>query len=449
MPRLNTLRMHVVFWSMFVNGLLLISFGSGVWLVLRQVQNRQVNDTLQLSAAQIEAAVDSSNGHLIIPPDDQTTLSDRGLFSWIINDSGAVDVATGQASKFLPPLMQSDFLDTRNPQNELVRLYRYPLKEIGGTLVVGISLKIIEQTQQTVLLILSAAIPLALIISAIGSVFLANRALSPITRITEQAKRISRENLSERLAFTSSDEVGQLAKTFDHMLDRLQLAFEHERQFIGNVSHELRTPLSMLKAQISLALSRPRDAETFKNMMTAMDGDVDRMTRLVESMLTLIRTEATQIQVMPVNLSDLLVGLMSQLEPLAEAKQITLALKASANVWVSGDPDQLVQLLLNLLDNALKHTDIHGQVTVQITANGSEWQIVVSDNGVGIAPEHLNNLFDRFYRIDPSRTRQTGGAGLGLSIAQAIVQQHGGRITVQSHLGKGSTFTVFLPALSA
>ncbi len=205
----------------------------------------------------------------------------------------------------------------------------------------------------------------------------------------------------------------------------------------------------MLKAQISLALSRPRDAETFKNMMTAMDGDVDRMTRLVESMLTLIRTEATQIQVMPVNLSDLLVGLMSQLEPLAEAKQITLALKASANVWVSGDPDQLVQLLLNLLDNALKHTDTHGQVTVQITANGSEWQIVVSDNGVGIAPEHLNNLFDRFYRIDPSRTRQTGGAGLGLSIAQAIVQQHGGRITVQSHLGKGSTFTVFLPALSA
>ncbi len=195
MPRLNTLRMHVVFWSMFVNGLLLISFGSGVWLVLRQVQNRQVNDTLQLSAAQIEAAVDSSNGHLIIPPDDQTTLSDRGLFSWIINDSGAVDVATGQASKFLPPLMQSDFLDTRNPQNELVRLYRYPLKETGGTLVVGISLKIIEQTQQTVLLILSAAIPLALIISAIGSVFLANRALSPITRITEQAKRISRENL--------------------------------------------------------------------------------------------------------------------------------------------------------------------------------------------------------------------------------------------------------------
>ncbi len=446
--RANTLRVRLVLWSMAVNALLLMAFGGGIWLVLRQVQDHQVNDTLQLSASQLASVIDANNGQLTAPPDDVASLTSRGVFAWIVNTAGQVDMVIGAASKLALPNMVSDFQDTLDAQNSSIRLYRYPLTENNGQIIIGMSLEPTERTQKTVLFILAATIPLALLVSAAGSIFLASRALSPIAAITAQAKRISRENLAERLAFNSGDEVGQLAQTFDSMLDRLQAAFEHERQFIGNVSHELRTPLSMLKAQISLALSRPRDAAVLTQMMDAMDGDVDRMARLVERMLTLIRTEATPIHLAAVNLSDLLSGLLSQMEPLAAEGQITLRLESPAETLVAGDADQLIQLFLNLVDNALKYSSTGGQVRIVIKSCGIEWQIDVSDTGVGIAREVQSHLFDRFYRSDPSRTRQTGGVGLGLSIAQAIVGQHGGRITVQSELGQGSTFSVFLPLFS-
>ncbi len=446
--RLNTLRVRLVLWSMLVNALLLIAFGGGIWFALRQVQYRQINDMLQLSAAQLAASIDANNGQLTIPPDDVAVLASRSVFAWVINDIGHVDLTIGQAAKQPAPTLENDLQDTLDEQGNPIRLYRYSLSENSGSIVVGISLRTVQQTLQTVLLILAATIPLALLISAVGAIFLAGRALSPIAAITAQAKRISHENLSERLAFKSRDEVGQLALTFDTMLDRLQAAFEHERQFIGNVSHELRTPLSMLKAQISLALNRPRDSATLVQMVSAMDGDVDRMARLVESMLTLIRTEATPISFIAVDLSDLLNGLVSQLQPLAAERQITLALETPPSVRTPGDPDQLVQLFLNLLDNALKYSTAGGQVRVCLTVDRHECQITVKDTGVGIAPQELSQLFDRFYRADPSRTRQTGGVGLGLSIARAIVQQHSGRIQVQSQPGRGSLFTIFLPLYS-
>lgn len=441
----STLRVRLVLWSMLVNAFLLIVFGSGIWLVLRQVQFRQINDTLQLSAAQLSTAIDYNNGTLTVPADDVTVLANRGVFAWFINASGHLDFTTGSAAQQVLPTMSNDIQDAQDTQGNPIRLFRYALKENGGTVVVGISLEPVERTLQTVLLILAGTIPLALLVSAIGSIFLAGRVLNPIAAITAQAKRISRENLSERLDFNSTDEVGQLAQTFDTMLDRLQAAFEHERQFMGNASHELRTPLSLLKAQISLALSHPRDVQTLMQMMTAMSGDVDRLARLVESMLTLIRTEATQIDFKPVELGDLLDGLTSQMQPLTDEKQITLTTELPTHMEVVGDPDQLVQLFLNLLDNALKYTNAGGQVQICAKLLGIEWQIDITDTGVGIAPEHLARLFDRFYRVDPSRTRQTGGAGLGLAIVQAIVQRHSGRLMVQSQLGQGSSFTVFLP----
>lgn len=445
LSRLSTLRVRLVLWSMLVNALLLIAFGSGILLALRQIQYRQLNDMLQLSAAQLAASIDANNGQLTAPPDDVAVLASRGVFAWVINGVGTVDLTIGQASKRPVPNLESDFQETLDEQGHPIRLYRYPLSENSGSIVVGISLQSVQQTLQTVLLILAAIIPLALLVSAAGAIFLAGRALRPIAAITAQAKRISHENLSERLAFNSLDEVGQLAQTLDTMLDRLQAAFEHESQFIGNVSHELRTPLSMLKAQISLALNRPRDSASLTQMVSAMDGDVDRMARLVERILTLIRTEATPISLVAVNLSDLLSGLISQLQPLAAERQIALTLETPPSVWASGDPDQLIQLFLNLLDNALKYSTARGRVRVCLTVLRYECQITVSDTGIGIAPEEVSHLFERFYRADPSRTRQTGGVGLGLSIVQAIVQQHHGRIEVQSQPGHGSLFTVFLP----
>jgi signal transduction histidine kinase len=313
--------------------------------------------------------------------------------------------------------------------------------------IVGLPLEPMEQTSRTLIVILGAASLGALLFSTAGGLFLAHRAFGPISDITAKAKRISHQNLSERLTVKRLPaEVGELARTFDDMLDRLEAAFAHEHQFSVDVSHELRTPLSLLKAQLSLALRRPRSVEDLTAMMKDMEIDVDRMTRLVDGMLSLMRTQSTQVNLLPLDLSDVLDGLVSQLQPVAAGKQIALSLQAPPHALTLGDRDNLVRLFLNLLDNALKYTH-EGQIQVCVTPLAADWQIEISDTGIGIAPEDVPKLFTRFYRADSPDARETNGVGLGLSIVEAIIYQHSGRIAVQSQLGRGSTFTVYLPTL--
>ena len=233
------------------------------------------------------------------------------------------------------------------------------------------------------------------------------------------------------------------------MLDRLQAAFESEQRFTSDASHELRTPLGLLKAQITLALSRPRDAPALTTMVQAMEGYVDRMTRLVETMLALARTGEPLNQHVRVDLAELLSGLTGQMQDAGGSRRIRFTLDTSSalNASVMGDPDRLTQLFMNLLDNAVKYSHDGSSVHISLKPQESGWAIDVADEGVGIAPEHLSHVFERFYRTDVSRARQTGGIGLGLPIAQAIAKQHSGYITVQSRLGSGSVFTVWLPRL--
>ena len=442
---LRSLRARLVLWSLCVNALLLIGLGAGILFVFSRLQANQTDAALQLGASQLAAVIDLDQGHLTVPDEDAALLTGRGFFIWVFNIDGKQDVAIGRAARLALPTLTTPF-QTIDVSDERLRLYQQPLDITGGILVIGLSLADTERTTRTIFLVLAVAIPFALLLSSIGSLFLANRALQPITAITSQARRISRENLSERLAFNRSrDEVGELAATFDEMLDRLQAAFESERRFISDASHELRTPLGILKAQLGLALSRPRNAETLSQMMSDMEGDVDRMTRLIETMLRLTRAESTQLQSVPVDISDLLAGLVAQVQTLAAERSIMLSLSTVPNALMRGDRDQLIQLFLNLLDNAVKYTPDGGKVSVRLQQVANEWHIAIRDSGIGIAPEPLSHLFDRFYRADSSRARQTGGFGLGLPIAQAIVRQHGGRIGVQSIVGLGSTFTVYLP----
>jgi heavy metal sensor kinase len=442
-----------VWWSLLVNALLLIGLGVGVWLVLREIQYRQMDDRMLISAAELARSMDIDALEVTIPQSELTELSDRGVFGWVVTSSGHVLKAFGQAESLPWPGLQApaSFHDLTLGSTE-IRLYQQaPVREDsqdveGIALVMATSREPAERTSRAILLILSVAMPLGLAVAAAGAMFLARRALAPISTITAQARRIGRANLSERLALPGPrDEVGQLADTFDDMLDRLQAAFEHERQFLADASHELRTPLGLLRMQIDLAQSRPRDAATLTAMVRAMGGDVDRMTRLVEAMLALTRLERAQTVPVPVDLYDVLSGLVSQLQPLALERQITLTLDGPAEAHVLGDRDRLVQLFLNLLDNALKYTLPGGPIGVRVQPVAATWQVAVADSGPGIPAEHLPHLFDRFYRVDTSRARATGGVGLGLAIAQTIAQQHGGAIAVASYAGQGTIFTVTLP----
>jgi heavy metal sensor kinase len=231
------------------------------------------------------------------------------------------------------------------------------------------------------------------------------------------------------------------------MIARLDDAFRRQRQFTADASHELRTPLTAIKGQVEVALRRRRDAAAYREVLQAVNEEVDRLIRLVGSLLTLARADAGQIPIAleTVSLPELVAGAVEQVDPVAKQRDIELSASAGPAVTLQADEDLLLQLLLNLLDNAIKHTPAGGRVTVGWRVNGRQVELWVRDTGVGIAGEHLAHIFDRFYRVDKARSRAEGGVGLGLSICRWIAEAHGGHISVRSAPGQGSTFTAGLP----
>jgi signal transduction histidine kinase len=240
--------------------------------------------------------------------------------------------------------------------------------------------------------------------------------------------------------------VGRLAKTIDKMLDRLEFAFEHERRFTADAAHELRTPLTVIKGRIGVTLSRIRTPEEYENTLQDLEKEADRLIRLTNGLLFLARLELRQIHaafLQPVDLTNLLETLIEQIQPLAASKQIDLKEKVTADLWIPGNPDYLTSLFLNLLDNALKYTPKGGKVILEAGQDQQQVKITIKDTGLGIEAKHLPCLFDRFYRVEEARSRQTGG--LGLAIAQEICRLHGGKLTVNSQINQGTTFSLFLP----
>ncbi len=297
---------------------------------------------------------------------------------------------------------------------------------------------------------LAAALILGLPVAAIGGWWLAGRALAPVRAMTETANRIEAKNLADRLPQPShNDELGQLAHTFNQLLDRLQAAFQRERRFTADVSHDLRTPLALMKSSIGVALNRPRSTTELQGTLVEIDGQIDRLSGILDASLTLSRADSGQLDehFAPLNLSELLVDLADTSTPYAEEEHNqTVACDIAPDLWVKGDRDYLTRLFLNLLDNAMQYTPPGGTIRLTAVPHGEQIAAVIEDDGPGIAPDDLAHIFDRFYRADKART---GGsrehAGLGLSIAQAIAHAHGGEITVESQLGHGSQFTVWLP----
>jgi heavy metal sensor kinase len=297
-------------------------------------------------------------------------------------------------------------------------------------------------------LLMLIAIPLALVFAVAGGLFLAERALRPIDRITRAAAQISSEDLSRRLNLPKwGDEIGVLAETFDAMIDRMDRAFQQQRQFTANVSHELRTPLAVMIGQAEVALSRPRAAEEYRAVLGGMSAEAQRMNRVVGEMLMLARADAAQAPLdrEPVDLRAVVQEVCLTLTSLGQENGVGLGLAPGDPVVVSGDQTRLTQLVVNLVDNALTYTPRGGTVTVTVERNARHAILRVADTGIGIAGEHLPHLFERFYRVDPARSRGAGKTGLGLSICQWIVQAHGGKIAVASQPNVGTTFTVTLP----
>src|SRR6266568_1083594 len=314
---------------------------------------------------------------------------------------------------------------------------------------------------------------LALLVAAIGGYWLAGKALRPVKMITRMANEMSATGLRRRLHLQRRDEFGELAATFDHMLARLEAAFKRQTQFTADASHELRTPLTIIDLELNRSLTQTSSInplstqpEAYRQVLEQIQAETEQMTAMVNSLLLLARADTGQmtLDLQEVDLSDLALASVERLLPLARQSQITLATGDLPEVLVCGDPQYLGQMLTNLIENGIKYTSgIGKRVYVELACERQRWGVVrVQDDGPGISEEHLPSLFERFYRVDKARSRRQkepvqsskpdqgkpGGSGLGLSIAQWIVQAHGGEIRVKSKIGAGSLFEVRLPLLS-
>jgi len=294
-----------------------------------------------------------------------------------------------------------------------------------------------------------------------GGYWLADRAMKPVQTIVHTARRISESDLSQRLNLHRDDEIGELADTFDQMLDRLQAAFQRQRQFTADASHELRSPLAIIELESNRALERPRSQKEYEKVLRLIQSENEWMSQLVNELLLLARMDAgqTAMQTERLDISEVVVDVTERLNPLAQAQGVALKTGLLEECYVQADRVYVGQLLTNLVENAIKYSQRNeAQVLVESTKqvlDDHPWcQIRITDNGPGIPEEHLPYIFNRFYRLDKARHRQVNeedapvsGSGLGLAIAKSIAQAYGGRIEVHSKTDRGTTFTIWLPAL--
>ncbi len=319
-----------------------------------------------------------------------------------------------------------------------------------GFAAVAEPLSVIEDGLSELRRDLFAGVLLVLLLASAGGYFLARKSLAPVASMNSQTQRISAENLSARLDVTNPrDELGHLATTINDLLTRLENAFKEQQRFIADASHELRTPLAVLRGETEVALGKTRTVEEYQQSLSLIQDEAERLSRIVEDLFILARqpiNTRAALNKERVSLNEAVRDCARAAQVLAFRKGVRLKLENdSPSIALNGDEDLIKRMLLNLLDNAVKYTPAGGEISLALVRQNGNAEIVVRDTGIGIPVEAQPRVFDRFYRVDKARARTMGGAGLGLSIAQWIVEVHGGSINLASTPGHGSTFTIVLP----
>jgi heavy metal sensor kinase len=319
---------------------------------------------------------------------------------------------------------------------------------------VGASLQSTDQTLHTLLLGWLLITPLVLLLGALGSVWLARRALRPVGRLTRIARQVEAGDLQQRVPVPGAhDEIRELALTLNDMIARLDSTFSRQRRFVADASHELRTPVSAIRSMTDVALLNEKSPAEYVGVLWGINAEAERLGRLIGDLLALARDDEAQtpLERAPLRLDLIAHDVAAVSSVLANERHIQLRVETSGPVVVLGDSDRILQAVLNLIQNALTYTPAGrgGLVTIRVMEEGSRAILSVTDNGIGIEPGHLPHIFERFYRASPDAAHSQGGSGLGLSIVDWVVGAHDGEVTVQSQVGKGSVFTIYLPLATA
>ena len=456
----KTIRARLTLWYVALLALILVGFSGALYVTLARALYQQTDTSLAFKASQLANAVDIVNGRMDYPGKDKDT-SDfdaaraRGDLVRLLNADGTI-LNTNPTYAPLPIAPDSFAVaqrgaaqfETVSLNGENYRLYTTPVQDHGktiGALQMAERLGEIHRALRELAFTLALSVPLTLAAATAGGIFLARRALTPMDRITRAVQRLNAQDLRQRLNLNlPDDEVGRLAQTFDVMLDRLENAFQREREFTANASHELRTPLTVMRGGIDVALERPRTADEYQRVLGELGAQADQLTRLAQDLLTLAYADARQIGVTreELNAAQILGAVADALEPIATAKEIGIQIQADESLAFWGDEQKLLRVLFNLVENALNYSKAGDVVLLSARAAVDSITLAVTDHGAGIAPEDLPHLFERFYRGQNGREQ---GAGLGLAIARALVQAQGGTIRVSSPARQGTTFTVQLP----
>ena len=445
--------------------ILLTAFSILIYTGLATLLAQHVDHELLTLAEQEAARVELTTGTLTALEDDEKDeMREAARSAVVLNPSGTV-LWKGAASTTRPPLSTAQLADLQRgltlfdtvtpPHDGSIRRISFPVTHAGSVrylLQMETSLRLVDDTLRLLMLLLAALAGAMIVAGWVGSRWLAREALAPVEALTATAEQISVPSLRTRMTLAAPyEEFDRLARVFNAMLDRLHHVFEGQRQFIADAAHEIQTPLTVIKGTIEVALQKSRNAEDYRDALVTNLGQIERLGTLTRSLLTLAQFSGDRppVTLTPLALEPLVQDLIKELSPLAEDRKIQLILDAQPVPRVQGDAGRLTQLLINLLDNALAYTPPEGRITIRLKPIPAHVVLQVEDTGTGIAPEHLPRLFERFYRADPARTRESGGTGLGLAIVKEIAEAHGGTVAVESTPGQGTRFTVTLPACAA
>jgi len=465
----KTIKFRMTLWYVVILGIILSSFSFFLYFTLADSLYKGVDNKIRTMA---EIVASSARG----PFEAGTSIADLdqvmterfgvkplGRFIQILDESGRVgDRSTNLRDIQIPISIKALKAASKGAMTfETVQVMgRYPLRVVTmpitengrmmGIVQVGSSLEGVEDALHQLLLILLIAVPAALLIASAGGLFLANKALRPVDAITQIARRIGSGDLSQRIRIKrANDELGRLASTFNEMIAKLEKSFRQVKRFTADASHELKTPLTILRGEVEVGLKKKRGLKEYQRILASNLEEISRMSRIVEDLLTLSRADMGELTMEreEIELSALAREVWEDLQMLAKKKRVQLKFMDNGFTRVEGDSLFLRQLILNITENGLKYTPAGGEVALKVKGDRDQGvvRLLVSDTGVGIPQKDLKRVFDRFFRVDTARSRETGGTGLGLSICQWIAHAHEGQIAVESTVGKGSTFTVTLP----
>ena len=462
----RSIRFRLTVWYAGLLAGMLVLFGASVYLGLSHYLEWTLKETLSQQAKQIgeswlgEVGV-SGESYVAEEINEHFSPKVNGRFVRITRGDDSVMYLSDEpeSKRFdpsrVPPLKaQADRESLREEHltadSELM-IFAMPFtaKDNGRYVIeVGAPSQEIEKALHGLLFAIAIGLPVVVSMAIAGGYLLMRRALRPVDEITQSAERITSRNLGERLPVAETgDEIERLSVGLNRMIARLDESFQHVNRFSADASHELRTPLTILRGELEAAAQQELITPELRETLGSALEETVRLSGIVESLMAISRLDAgeARVELAHFDLAELTSGTTEQMRLLAEDKDIALRCEAERQVRVEGDRARLKQVIVNLVDNAIKYTPAGGLVKVKVQASNGRAVIEVNDNGVGIPPEAAPHIFERFYRVDKARSRQMGGAGLGLSIVKAIVTAHGGQVKVESVEGKGSRFLVELP----